>query len=106
MIIRKLFVSSSSLLNLKTKGYYNNYPKDIDIPNIPKKYNTYNAYEINQELIELINLQEKNMTDLKKQLVTQKKEIEKISKNILNTLDNIYIIQLGTFCLYLLNYMF
>ena len=112
--IRKLFVSSSSLLKIKNKRYYWEPSKKEELCKEivktqryedPKHYCNFESnysQDIKLQDIKLqdIKLQDIKLQAIKTQLINQEKVFEKMNNNIINVLGNIYILQCGALTLF------
>jgi hypothetical protein len=105
-MLKRLFVSSSSLLKSKGRRYYWVPPNPEELSKISL---IKQKYDIPKEIIELMESQEKELKNINNQLTNEKKVIEKIHDNtndIYNYIDKIDTIQKFTFFLVWLTYCY
>ena len=104
-MLKRLFVSSSSLLKSKEKRYYWVQPNPEELS---KTYLIKQKYDMPAELIQLIESQEKELKIINNQLTKQIKVIEKIhdtTNDNYNYIDKIDTIQNFTLFLTFVSYL-
>jgi hypothetical protein len=105
-MLKRLFVSSSSLLKSKGRRYYWVPPNPEELSKISL---IKQKYDIPRDLLELIDSQEKELKNINDQLTKQIKVIEKIhntTNDIYYNTDKIDTIQKFTFFLVWITYCY
>jgi len=105
-MLKRLFVSSSSLLKSKGRRYYWVPPNPEELSKISL---IKQKYDIPKEIIEFMESQEKELKNINNQLTNEKKVIEKIHNNtndIYNYIDKIDTIQKFTLFFVWLTYIY
>ena len=104
-MLKRLFVSSSSLLKSKERRYYWVQPNPEELS---KTYLIKQKYDMPAEVIQLIESQEKELKIINNQLTKQIKVIEKIhdtTNDNYNYIDKIDTIQKFTLFLTFVSYL-
>ena len=102
-MLKRLFVSSYPFLKVKNRRYCYTQPNSEDIAKTSKQ-----KYDVPKELIELKELQEKELKNINEQLTNQIKVIEKIHNYTLEKIfiiDRISTVQKCTFIFSFLTYI-